>query len=712
MKLKFKSLLACILAIVMSFGVFALAACTGNGDESGANDDEQHEQLPDEENPDEGNPDEGNPDEENPDEGNPDEGNPDEGNPDEGNPDEGNPDEGNPDEGNPDEENPDEEDPQPSLPDDATPTIYLAGDSTVKTYEDDQFIGGWGQYLDLFLDDTITVSNAAQGGRSSRSFINEGRLLDIDDPEYDYSFSQNNGQSIESVIEEGDFLFIQFGHNDDDTKKESSYSTMYNRMVPLGEPDANGIYPTVVPTEDMKSPTTYLPEEFINNSSAADQEDALEEIAKYGSTYYAYDCGTTYKGFLKVYIDFAREAGATPVLVTPVARVDFNDDGTLQDGPGRHGDEFAYVQAVRQLAEEEDVLLVDLFDFTKDALETATEDFADFLMALVPNDLTGTWPTDYDNAYGNAELGFEKIEGTHYNKYGAFITAAAVAQTILDCGTTTLCGENDSEYFNFVGHVLTTPEQYIDPSNRLSISKVAELEGILKDVNVTNPDRTYKQPSEVISAIKALQALGPVTADNYLEMQVECQKVRAEYESLNFDYRDDVTNYNVLVEYETAVEEQIEAHRPKPLKTVVISADDITDLSTAYTEDGHTFTFTSDLAFASNYNAIPFEHNGQSYGETSQAIYLNGSSGLTGSSPKKYVEFNLEGACRVTIAAESSGDDTRTVNLVKDGELAGAFNAESTMTVTTIDVAEGGTYRIGSASKNIAVYYIIIEYFE
>ena len=31
------------------------------------------------------------------------------------------------------------------------PTIYLAGDSTVKTYNDDQYIGGWGQYLDLFL---------------------------------------------------------------------------------------------------------------------------------------------------------------------------------------------------------------------------------------------------------------------------------------------------------------------------------------------------------------------------------------------------------------------------------------------------------------------------------------------------------------------------------------------------------------------------------
>ena len=60
-----------------------------------------------------------------------------------------------------------------------TPTIYLAGDSTVKTYNDDQYIGGWGQFFDLYLDDSITVVNCAQGGRSSRSFINEGRLYDI-----------------------------------------------------------------------------------------------------------------------------------------------------------------------------------------------------------------------------------------------------------------------------------------------------------------------------------------------------------------------------------------------------------------------------------------------------------------------------------------------------------------------------------------------------
>ena len=40
---------------------------------------------------------------------------------------------------------------------DSTPTIFLAGDSTVKTYNDNQFIGGWGQYLDKFLDDMTKI---------------------------------------------------------------------------------------------------------------------------------------------------------------------------------------------------------------------------------------------------------------------------------------------------------------------------------------------------------------------------------------------------------------------------------------------------------------------------------------------------------------------------------------------------------------------------
>ena len=230
--------------------------------------------------------------------------------------------------------------PQPEADNMKTPTIYLAGDSTVKTYEDSQYIAGWGQFLHLFFDDEITVVNAAHGGRSSRSFINEGRLYNIDDPDYNYSFSQNGGKSIEDSIKEGDFLFIQFGHNDD-ASKLSNYSSIFDRMVPLGEPDENGIYPT---TPATKISTDSLPEEYLSSATDSEESKALAEIAKYGSEYYAYHSGGTYKWYLKQYIDFARSVGAIPVLVTPVARVKFSG-GEIIGGAGLHGVGFAYVEA-------------------------------------------------------------------------------------------------------------------------------------------------------------------------------------------------------------------------------------------------------------------------------------------------------------------------------------------------------------------------------
>ena len=78
-------------------------------------------------------------------------------------------------------------------------TIYWAGDSTVQynditTYPQT----GIGQVFHLFLKPEVKVLNFAKNGRSTKSFIDEGRLA-----------------AIEEQITEGDFLFIQFGHNDE-----------------------------------------------------------------------------------------------------------------------------------------------------------------------------------------------------------------------------------------------------------------------------------------------------------------------------------------------------------------------------------------------------------------------------------------------------------------------------------------------------------------
>lgn len=79
------------------------------------------------------------------------------------------------------------------------PAIYLIGDSTMadKPIENENQERGWGMMLPGFLDAGIRVENHAVNGRSSRSFRDEGRWAPI----YDH-------------IAPGDYVFIQFGHND------------------------------------------------------------------------------------------------------------------------------------------------------------------------------------------------------------------------------------------------------------------------------------------------------------------------------------------------------------------------------------------------------------------------------------------------------------------------------------------------------------------
>lgn len=82
--------------------------------------------------------------------------------------------------------------------------IYLVGDSTMQTYREDETpMRGWGQYFHRFFTDDVQVHNKAIGGRSSRSFMEEGRW-----------------QAIVDQLKPGDWVFIQFGHNDGSSKPE------------------------------------------------------------------------------------------------------------------------------------------------------------------------------------------------------------------------------------------------------------------------------------------------------------------------------------------------------------------------------------------------------------------------------------------------------------------------------------------------------------
>ena len=80
------------------------------------------------------------------------------------------------------------------------PVIYIIGDSTVKngSGKGDGGLWGWGDFLYQRIDtNKIAVRNHAIGGRSSRTFITEGRW-----------------DRILGLLKPGDYVIMQFGHND------------------------------------------------------------------------------------------------------------------------------------------------------------------------------------------------------------------------------------------------------------------------------------------------------------------------------------------------------------------------------------------------------------------------------------------------------------------------------------------------------------------
>lgn len=114
-------------------------------------------------------------------------------------------------------------------------TIYTIGDSTManKTKPDENPERGWGQMLPLFFNDNITVDNRAVNGRSTKSFIAEKRWDDI-----------------LKTLKKGDYVFIQFGHNDQKEKDSTRYTNphtayRHNLIRFVNETRAKGAIPVL-----------------------------------------------------------------------------------------------------------------------------------------------------------------------------------------------------------------------------------------------------------------------------------------------------------------------------------------------------------------------------------------------------------------------------------------------------------------------------------
>ena len=89
--------------------------------------------------------------------------------------------------------------------------IYMIGDSTMKFnnfYSYPQT--GWGQVLNLFVKENILVFDEAENGRSTKSFIAEGRF-----------------DKVLNNLKKGDFVICQFGHNDEKEYDKTRYTTPY-----------------------------------------------------------------------------------------------------------------------------------------------------------------------------------------------------------------------------------------------------------------------------------------------------------------------------------------------------------------------------------------------------------------------------------------------------------------------------------------------------
>jgi lysophospholipase L1-like esterase len=101
--------------------------------------------------------------------------------------------------------------------------IFMAGDSTMadkplyraftdsvtqEKYEEENLERGWGQLLPTYFNDKVEIHNHARNGRSTRTFIGEGRWKTLIDS-----------------LQKGDYVIIQFGHNDQSKEKIDRYTS-------------------------------------------------------------------------------------------------------------------------------------------------------------------------------------------------------------------------------------------------------------------------------------------------------------------------------------------------------------------------------------------------------------------------------------------------------------------------------------------------------
>ena len=204
------------------------------------------------------------------------------------------------------------------------PVVFITGDSTVKNADkDENGMWGWGAVANTVFDESkIDIVNAAMAGRSCRSYLNEGRW-----------------EKVYNSLKPGDFVLIQFGHND---------------ISPIDKPKYRGAIATAADTCHVYK--MQAAKEDLSKQNVIDQK--LKSNTQVGS----YEVVFSFGWYLKKFIQDVREKGATPILVSLTPRNEWLN-GKIE----RRND--TYGKWYREVAEATGVEFVDLHNITADFLD-------------------------------------------------------------------------------------------------------------------------------------------------------------------------------------------------------------------------------------------------------------------------------------------------------------------------------------------------------
>ena len=272
-------------------------------------------------------------------------------------------------------------------------TVHTIGDSTMQDYDESTTeVRGWCTYLGSFFDaNFVTVNNRGKAGASSRTFYDGAAFW----------------PTVKAQMSAGDYLLIQFAHNDENN---------------------SGL--------DVLEYNAYL----VDHGQAA-----LTDLRG--------TCpNTTYKNYLRLYVDEARALGVNPVFVGPICRKYFLNATTLKRS-GLHdlGDKFSklengvlyenqslpagdstmsYVKAMKDVAAEKNVPFIDLTSATRDLyIQYGEQQCTELLFA-----------TKSDGS----------PDGTHTKTLGANLIARLAAQLLQNAGIL-------SQYITIPTDITATP---------------------------------------------------------------------------------------------------------------------------------------------------------------------------------------------------------------------------------------------------------------